>query len=191
MEPIRELKLLELLHDDPSIILLFKRKETTENMWKVAIENEPALFQYMKDPSEEMIYLALREDGANIRYLKEMGIEITPKMIYIALKNYPGAVFLLPKQYQTQSVKEFACSGDPTLIRDLELNKDFIDRLLRRDPALARFLKHPTEEQLCRALEVNSGMCAYIENFTPKMKEIIISKYPDLIPLIPRLRDNL
>ena len=180
-----------MLSEDPSLILMFKEKSITENMWKVAIENEPSLFQHVKNPSEQLILLALKEDGANIKYLKHMGIAITPQMIYCAVKNYPGAIFLLPPELRTRSVVEFACTEDPTLMRDVKLKKEFIDRRLRQDPTLVRFLKNPTEDQYCKALEVNPDMCAFIETFTPKMIDIILSKYPDIVQLIPRLQNAI
>ena len=191
MDPFRELKILKMLSEDPSLILMFKEKSITENMWKVAIENEPSLFQHVKNPSEQLILLALKEDGANIKYLKHMGIAITPQMIYCAVKNYPGAIFLLPPELRTRSVVEFACTEDPTLMRDVKLKKEFIDRRLRQDPTLVRFLKNPTEDQYCKALEVNPDMCAFIETFTPKMIDIILSKYPDIVQLIPRLQNAI
>ena len=191
LDAIREFKIMELLSDDPSMILMFKNKCITDNMWKIAIENEPSLFQYMTNPSEEMILLALREDGANIKYLPKMGITITPKMAYTALKNYPGAIYLLPIDLQTRNVKEFACTEDPTLMKEMDLKKEFVERQLRKDPLLVRFLKNPTGDQWCRALEASPNICAFIETFTPRMKEIMLRKYPEMIQMIPRLRDSL
>lgn len=191
MDAIREFKIMELLSDDPSMILMFKNKCITDNMWKIAIENEPSLFQYMTNPNEEMILLALREDGANIKYLPKMGITITPKMAYTALKSYHGAIYLLPLDLQTRNVKEFACTEDPTLMKEMDLKREFIERQLRKDPLLVRFLKNPTEDQWCRALEASPNICAFIETFTPRMKEIMLRKYPEMIQMIPRLRDSL
>lgn len=191
MDPIREIRFMELLRDDPSAILLIKEKYLNDRLWEVAIKNEPSLFQYMKNPSDSLIMLALREDGANIKYLLKMNIEITPERLHVALKNYPGAIFLIPKRYRTNGVKEFACMEDPTLMKDVELREEFIKRRLKQDPLLVRFLKNPTEDQLCDALEYSANICGYIETFTPRMKEIMLRKYPDMIQLIPRLRDNL
>ncbi len=187
MNPTREQKIFELLSEDPSAILMFKNKYTTENMWKICIENEPSLFQFMKNPSEEMILYALSEDGANIKYLKDMGIQLTPKMIYTAVKSYPGAIYMIPQELRTSRLREFACNEDPSLMKELTLKRDYIDKRLKTDPTLVRFLKNPTEDQLCNAIIADPNICAYIENFTPKVKQLIKELYPDIIPLIPRL----
>lgn len=190
MSPDREQKLLELLADDPSMILIFKNKYTTENMWKFCIENEPSLFQFMKNPSEEMILYALSEDGANIKYLKDMGIALTPKMIYTAVKSYPGAIYLIPPELRTSKLREFACTEDPSLMKELPLKKEFIDKRLKTDPTLVRFMKNPTEDQICNAIIADPNTCAYIEKFTPRIKELIKELYPEIIPLIPRLSEQ-
>lgn len=190
MNPIREQKILELLSDDPSMILIFKNKYTTDNMWKICIENEPSLFQFMKNPSEDMILYGLSEDGANIKYLKGMGISLTPKMIYTAVKSYPGAIYLIPQELRTSKLREFACNEDPSLMKELPLKREYIEKRLKDDPRLVRFLKNPTEDQLCRAIIADPNICAYVEKFTPKVKELIKELYPDIIPLIPRLSEQ-
>lgn len=187
MNPIRERRIMELLADDPSLILTFKNKYTTENMWKFCIQIEPSLFQFMKAPSEDMVVFALSEDGANIKYLKQMGIALTPKYIYTAVKSYPGAIFLIPQELRTNRLREFACNEDPSLMKELQLKRTYIDNKLKDDPRLVRFLNNPTEDQICQAIMADPNICAYIENFTPKVKGLIKELYPEIIPLIPRL----
>ena len=131
MDPNREQRLLEILADDPSMILIFKYKHTTDNMWKICIENEPSLFQFMKTPSEEMILFALSEDGANIKYLKEMGISLTPRMIYTAVKSYPGAIYMIPTELRTTKLREYACNEDPSLMKDLPLKREYVEKKLK------------------------------------------------------------
>ena len=191
MDVYQEQKLIELLTIYPSLIVTFKNKYITDNMWRVAIESEPALFKHMKNPSEEMILFALSEDGVNIKYLKEMGVAITPKMIYTAVKSYPGAIYLIPKELRTTKLKEFACIEDPSLMRDLQLRKEFINKRLQTDPRLIRYVKNPTEEQICNSLMSDRNTIIYITEYTPKIKEIIKEIYPDMIPLIPELSDEL
>lgn len=187
IDPMREQRFIEMLSVDPSAIICLKNKFITDNMWKVAIESEPSLFQYMKEPSEEMVLFALAEDGANIKYLEEMGVTMTPKMIYTAVKNYPGAIFLIPESQRSNRLKEFACSEDPTLMKDLDLKSHYVETRLKKDPSLVRFVNHPTEEQYLDAIREDPTICVYIDELTPKMKELIKELYPEIIPLIPRL----
>lgn len=190
MDPNREQKILEILADDPSMILIFRYKYTTDNMWKICIENEPSLFQFMKTPSEEMILYALSEDGANIKYLKEMGISLTPRMIYTAVKSYPGAIYLIPPELRTSKLREYACKEDPSLMKVLPLKREYVEKRLKEDPTLVRFLSNPTEDQLCRAIASDPNICAYVDKFTPRVKQLIKELYPEIIPLIPRLSEQ-
>ena len=191
IDPATESKIYEMLHSDPNVILMLKYKYTTDNMWKIAIEGEPSLFQHMKEPSEEMVLFALKEDGANIQYLDIMGIEMTPKMMYTAIHNYPGAIFMIPKELRTSHLREYACKEDPSLMKDMPLQQSFIKRQLKKDPSLVRFLSEPTEDQICNAIKSDPTICAYIKRFTPKIKHLIKSIYPDIIPLIPGLSDHI
>ena len=159
IDPVREQRLIEMISNDPSIVIIFKNKYITDNMWKVAIENEPSLFQYMKQPSEEMILFALSEDGANVKYLENMGVQMTPRMIYTAVKNYPGAIYLIPESYRSNRLKEFACTEDPSLMKELPLKAHYIEGRLRKDPTLVRFLPSPTEDQLCNAIRHDPNVC--------------------------------
>lgn len=190
MDPTREMRIYSILQSDPSFILLLKNKYLTDNMWKIAIENEPSLFQYMKDPSEEMILFALSEDGANIQYVERMGVKLTPKMMYTAVHNYPGAIHLIPKELRTANLREYACKEDPALMKELPLQPGFVRRQLHKDPTLVRFLSDPNEEQICRAIEADPNVCVYITKFTPKIRNLIRKLYPEIIPLIPRLSEE-
>lgn len=190
MDPAREMRIYSMLQTDPSFILIIKNKYLTENMWKIAIENEPSLFQYMEKPSEEMILFALKEDGANIQYIEKMGITLTPRMMYTAVHAYPGAIQLIPKERRTAKLREFACSEDPALMKELPLQPGFIRRQLHRDPTLVRFLNDPDEDQICKAIETDPNVCVYINKFTPKIRRLIKELYPEIIPLIPRLSEE-
>lgn len=191
MDPQREHRILELLTDDPSVILMFKPEVTTEEMWKMAIENEPSLFQYITEPSHEMILYALSQDGANLRYLQRLGIQLTPEYIFTAVESYPGAIFMIPETLWSTKLKEFACSKDTSLMKEIPLSRSYIESQLKKDPTLVRFLSNPTEAQLCAAIDANPSVCAYITDFTPSMIHLIQEKYPSLVSLIPRLREQI
>lgn len=188
MDRETEQKLIELISQDPTFILLIKNKYLTEQMWKLAIEAEPALFQHMKNPSEEMVLFALGEDGANIKYLQNMGITITPKFSFTAVHNFPGAIFLIPKEFRTMRLKEFACKLDNSLLREFRMRDRFVDKLLEKNPSAVRFLQNPTEDQLCEAIRHDPNICVYIEHITPRIANLINELYPEIASLIPSIR---
>lgn len=187
MDPARENRVYKMLQIDPSFILLLKNKYLTNEMWKISLQGEPSLFQFMKEPSEEMILFALSLDGANIQYFEQMQIPYTNKYIYAAVHSYPGAIKLLPKEIRTEEIREFACMEDPILMRELPLKPSFISKQLRKDPTLVRFVSDPDEEDICDAIEANPNVCVHIQKFTPKIKKLIWEKYPEFVSLIPAL----
>lgn len=192
MDPIRERTILKLLSDDPSCILLLRSKCTTDNMWKVVIQLEPSLFQYMKDPSDEMCLYALKEDGSNLQYVvKNPSVKLTSEMIYTAVNNYPAAIFDVPAEMRDNAIKEFAFDRDPTLIKNFtNVRKEYINRKIREDPSFIRFLNDPDEDLVCKAIENDPNYCVYVKKFTPRIKKLIETLYPDIIPLIPAFNER-
>ena len=192
MDPIRERTILKLLSDDPSCILLLRNKCTTDNMWKVVIQLEPSLFQYMKDPSNEMCLYALKEDGSNLQYVvKNPSVKLTSEMIYTAVNNYPAAIFDVPVEMRDNAIKEFAFDRDPTLIKNFtNVRKEYINRKIKEDPSFIRFLNDPNEDLVCKAIENDPNYCVYVKKFTPRIKKLIETLYPDIIPLIPAFNER-
>ena len=192
MDPIRERAIMKLLSDDPACILLLRSKCTTDNMWKIVIQLEPNLFQYMKDPSNEMCLYALREDGSNLQYVvKNPSVKLTPEMIYTAVNNYPAAIFDVPAEMRDNAIKEFAFDRDPTLIKNFKnIRKEYINKKIKEDPSFIRFLNDPDEDLVCKAIENDHNYCVYVKKFTPRIKKLIETLYPDIIPLIPRFNER-
>lgn len=192
MDPMRERAILKLLSDDPACILLLRSKCTTDNMWKVVIQLEPSLFQYMKDPSNEMCLFALKEDGSNLQYVvKNSSVKLTPEMIYTAVNNYPAAIFDVPVEMRDNAIKEFAFDRDPTLMKNFKnVRKEYINRKIKEDPSFIRFLDDPDEDLVCKAIENDPNYCVYVKKFTPRIKKLIETLYPDIIPLIPNFNER-
>ena len=161
-------------------------------MWKIVIQLEPNLFQYMKDPSNEMCLYALREDGSNLQYVvKNPSVKLTPEMIYTAVNNYPAAIFDVPAEMRDNAIKEFAFDRDPTLIKNFKnIRKEYINKKIKEDPSFIRFLNDPDEDLVCKAIENDPNYCVYVKKFTPRIKKLIETLYPDIIPLIPRFNER-
>ncbi len=192
MDPMRERAILKLLSDDPTCILLLRNKCTTDNMWKVVIQLEPSLFQYMNNPSNEMCLFALKEDGSNLQYVvKNPDVKLTSEMLYTAVKSYPAAIFDVPVEMRDNAIKEFAFDQDPTLIKNFtNIRKEYIQRKIKDDPSFIRFLNDPDEDLVCKAIENDPNYCVYVKRFTPRIKKLIETLYPDIIPLIPGFNER-
>lgn len=187
MELYPNRKLLQLIAQDPSNILLVKDSLITPQMWRYAIEQDPALFQYIRNPSPDICEFAVSESGENLKWVRESNPEaITSEMCYRAIDSYPLAILYVPSELCDYAMKEYAIDLDPTLIQAFtDLRPGYIQEKLRADPSFCRFLKNPTEDMEYRAVENDANYCAYVRHFTPRIKGLIRTLYPEIIPLLP------
>jgi len=188
----REQKILSLLNDDPSLILLLKSKYTTDAMWRMCIQKEPELFRFMKNPTPEMCEFAVGEDGNNLKYIiQNRDIKLTSAMIWTAVKTYPAAIFLVPSNLQTEPLKECAFDQDPSLMAFFpRIRHSYLKRKLSENPGLVRYLPHATEDMWCEAILEDPNICTYVKEFTPKIKQTIQDHYPSLVPLLPAMNSG-
>ena len=135
---------------------------------------------------------ALKEDGSNLQYVvKNPSVKLTPEMIYTAVNNYPAAIFDVPAEMRDNAIKEFAFDRDPTLMKNFtNIRKEYINRKIKEDPSFIRFLNDPDEDLVCKAIENDPNYCVYVKKFTPRIKKLIETLYPDIIPLIPGFNER-
>ena len=186
----RERKLMSLLDDDPSLILLLKNKYATNRMWEICIEKEPQLFRYKRNPSKELCILALQEDGNNLKYIvNNPEINLSAEMIWTAIKSYPPAIFYLPRALQTDALKECAFDRDPSLMNSFtRIRTAYLERRLQQQPSLIRYVQNASEDMWISAIEKDPNVCPYVKKFTPRIRQLIQEKYPTYAMLLPALK---
>lgn len=183
-------KLLALIIDDPSTILLLKNRYITDDLWQFAITQEPSLFEDVKDPSVEICITALEADGANLKILKKKHrhIPITRKMAYAAVSNCPDAIKDVPKELIDNGLMELAFDGKPSLMLDFtKIRPAYITKTLRENPSYIKYVKHINENLVCDAMLENPNIALYFDVLTPKMKSLIETNYPEMVQFIPQL----
>lgn len=185
-------KLLNLLIDNPSFILLLKNKYIDDDVWKFCIEREPSLFKYMKTPSVEMCEFAVSNDGYNLKYIKNKFkyIPITKKMAYLAIHNSARALFYVPKDIIDIGLMELAFDSDPSLMKEFDFNQlryEYVRRTLIDNPSYIKYINNPAEELIISAIKKEPNVCVYFENISPRVREVIDELYPDLLSLYPHL----
>lgn len=182
-----------LLDDDPSMILLLKNSAITDDMWRFCIQRDTSLFQEMKHPSEKLCLFALSEDGRNLEYIvnKFTDIKLTNKMIWTAITSQPSAINLVPKKLLTNQMKEYAYKLDPSLMSgDDEIRSEFLFELIGERPSYIKYIKHPSDKLLTYALERDPNVIVYITEFTPYLRELIQTQYPEFASLVPPLKNQ-
>ena len=170
------------------MILLLKNKYITDDVWEFCIEREPSLFKYMENPSLQVCYFALDQDGHNLKYIKNKftEIKINRKMAYIAIRNCPKAIFYVPKTLLDDELKELAFEQDPTLMESFDnVRPEFVEGLLLRNPSYIKFIKNPDEALVCKLLKDYPNIIVYFSTITNRMRETLEMYHPEILNLIP------
>ncbi len=186
-------KVLNLLVDNPSAILLFKNKYIDDDIWRFCIEREPAIFKHMKSPNEEMCEFALSIDGHNLKYIRKKftDIKITRKMAYIAISNCPKAIMYVPEEILDEGLKEKAFSSDPSILQNFDfkdLRYDYIKKLINENPAFIKYINNPPDDLIIEAIKKDSNICVYFDKLSPRVITVINEINPDLLLLYNNMR---
>ena len=179
-------RLLKILVEDPTMILVLKNKYITDDLWKFCIEREPSLFKEMKEPSEEMCEFALQVDGSNLKYIRKKFkyIKITKKMAYIAISTCPKAILYVPEKILDDGLKEIAFDKDPSLMKEFKnIRPEFINKKVRENPSNIKFINNPNEDIVCEALIAEPNVCVYFEKLSSKMIGVLKHHHPNFLEL--------
>ena len=168
----------ELISERPEAILVIKKKYIDDDDWEAAVEKNPKLLAEWDDPYYASCYTAVEADGRAI-------LDCPPDMIDYrllerAILTTPSVAILLPRNYLTLEIRELAVDHDPTLIGSIEnLPIDYIKGKLKYNPSLIRYIKNPSDELKCYAIEQNPNVALYFPKLSKAMRKVIDEKYPD------------
>ena len=168
----------ELISERPEAILVIKKKYIDDDDWESAIEKNPRLLAEWDDTNYDSSYAAVEADGRAI-------LDCPPDMIDYrllerAILTTPSVAILLPRNYLTLEIRELAVDHDPTLIGSIEnLPIDYIKGKLKYNPSLIRYIKDPSDELKCYAIEQNPNVALYFPKLSKAMRKVIDEKYPD------------
>lgn len=188
-EVIKE-RLLKVLVEDPTMILVIKNKYITDELWRFCIEREPSLFTEMKDPDEGMCEFALQVDGSNLKYIRKKfsHIKITTRMAYIAIMSCPKAILYVPEKILDEGLKEMAFDKDPTLMKEFKyVRPEYVTKKMLENPANIKYINNPDEDMICNAIIAEPNICVYFEKLTPRMRTTLIEYHPQFLDLYQNL----
>ena len=172
-------KVYNMVAENPRDILLFKDQYITDDLWIFAIRLDPSLFRMVKRPSIKVCYAGIESDGMNLKHVKDVGYEITPKMALTAVKSTPAAIFLVPKNMTTDDLIELACDKDPSLMKEFKLKDSYINRKIKENPSVLQYID-ATEDQQLLAIKLSPYSCTYIKNPSPKVKQTLYEISPEI-----------
>lgn len=170
----------QTVYDDPWKILLFKQKFLSDDLWMIAIDQEPDIFKYVKNPSSNLCYYALEANGRNLEYVPED--KINSKMVAIASRtNRKGAKPYIPKKFLDKNDQDFYVDFD----KNTRSHNDVMIDKVRRKPNSIKEMNNPPEELVCEAIKADPNIYLYFREHTPAMKNVIEEYYPQLTSLFP------
>jgi len=192
-EDVIKQRLLRMLVDDPTMILVLKNKYINDDLWKFCIEREPSLFKEMKDPDEEMCLFAINVDGYNLRYIRKKftKIKITNKMAYMAISNCPKSILFVPDNILDDGLKEMAFNKDPSLMKEFkDIRKEFIKKKVQENPSNIKYINSPDDELVCEAIKAEPNICVYFSKLTPTMYDTLKTHHPQFLELYSNIFSN-
>lgn len=175
--------LFDMLYDNPEMVVYLKNRYQTDRVWKFCIDRESTLFSQMENPSIEMCEFALDVDGENIIPLvtKFTDVKLTKRMIWIALRTFPGAILHVPRIMIDEDMLNSAFDKQPELLSAFpSLSYEYLLRRIKDHPGDVIWLENPRDELVCMALEKNPYLCVHFTSLTPLMINIIRAQNPEL-----------
>lgn len=185
-------KIISMIMENPSNILVIKDRYITEDLWMYCIREEPSLFKNIKHPSPQIYYLAVHEDGMNIKYLKKKGIRITPDLVNIAVRSTPASILYVPRVFLNNELKEFAFDRDPSLMYHFrhDIRESYIENKLKDFPSTIQYIWYPKDEWIKIALTADPNTVAYIPYLSEGIKNFFKENYPNDFALIENRENN-
>ena len=97
-------RIMEVIKQCPSMILTFKSRYITDDMWEYAIAMEPRLFAECKELTYNLATTALMMDGMNLASIDPIKFteEQYRKLCRLAVEQNPKAIVAVPKEFRTE-----------------------------------------------------------------------------------------
>ena len=179
----------ECLVDHPEYIRIIKSKYITDDLIESVMRVEPEIFQYVKNPTQRVINAALDIDGGNLKYLSEEKIASLPITSFeMAIESNPkDAIKYIPEGMLDERTKLSIFVEEPEAIRDrdIHIDEELLVPLIIENPSLIKYVRDPSENLKCIAIQWDINVALYYETLTDSMMDLIDKywpKYRDQLP---------
>jgi hypothetical protein len=177
----------EVLKTDPRMILTFKSKLVTDEMWEYAIAMDSSLFTACKRKTFRIASIALAVDGlhlGNIDPINYSGDQFA-KLCQIAVEQNPKAIVLVPKEFRNDKLLAYAYSRDPELLlSEKKLTTNMVMSIIDHSPSLIQYVVNPTDDMIIHALEKDPRVIVYFQHISPRVREIFEENYPQYASML-------
>jgi hypothetical protein len=186
---------VDMIANNPEIIPLLKGKYTTDDVLEDALDLNPDIFKFIKEPSDRIIYKALDIDGSNIRYISKEKIKSIPEELLInAIENVdetlPTPDIDFSEMSEETRIDLFMQDPVKTIQYGIDVPEYFILKELQEYPNMIKYIKNPSNKMKCVALSSEPNIALYFDKLTDEMMDIIDEKYPHLKDTLPTYTRN-
>ena len=188
---------VDLIANNPEIIPLLKNKYTTDDVLEDALDMNPDIFKFIKDPSNRIIAKALDMDGANIQYIDKERLKTIPEELLLSAiesVDEPDASLDIDFDDISEESRIDMFVQDPVkaIQCGITVPDYFMLKEIQKSPNLIRYIKNPTNKMKCVALDLEPNVAVYFDSLTDEMMDIIDTKYPHIkeLPTYTRKGDT-
>jgi len=152
-----------------------------DNIIKKAIRWKPELFKTLKDPSEDIQFYAVSQNGLELRHIKEP----SNRVIEAAIERDGDAIQFVKNPTMKQKI--MAVESSETAIKYIKNPSERIQlAAVDSDPDAFEFIDNPSERVILKAIEGNGAIIKQINNPTIKMMKTAIYDDADNITFIKK-----
>lgn len=180
-------KMEDIIRDDPRMILLFRSKLITDDMWEYAVAMEPSLFRECKKKTYRISVAAMTADGLNLGEIDPINFtgEQYKKLCEIAVSQNPKAIALVPKEFRTNEMQSYAFATDPELLLSKKkLTADMVEAIIDHNPSLIQYVDSPTDSMMIRALKKDPRVIVYFPIISDDVRAFYEENYPQYAAML-------
>lgn len=180
-------KMSDIIRDDPSMILTFRSKYVTDDMWEYAIIQDPTLFKECKTKSYRVCVAAVTVDGFNLEYIDPVDFNGSQykKLCNVAVRQNPKCIVLVPKGFRTDELLAYAYAQDPELIlSEKKLTDSMVMSIIDHNPSLIQYVANPTDDMIIHALQKDPRTIVYFPIISDKVRQFYEENYPQYAAMV-------
>jgi hypothetical protein len=175
---------VNLIANNPEFMQLMKSKYLTDDILEDALDLNPDIFRYIKEPSMRIVLKALDIYGPNIQYIDDAIVDQIPEEVLInvldSIDNSLNININFSGICEESRIDLFMNDPVKALSYGIQVPDYFILQELERQPNLIKLIKNPSNKMKCVALDNDPNVALYFDSLTDEMMDIIDAKYPHL-----------
>lgn len=180
-------KMEDIIRDDPRMILAFRSKLITDEMWEYAVAMEPSLFRECKKKTYRIAVAAMTADGFNLGEIDPINFtgDQYKKLCEIAVSQNPKAISLVPKEFRSNEMQSYAFATDPELLLSKKkLTADMVEAIIDHNPSLIQYVDSPTDSMMIRALKKDPRVIVYFPIISDDVRAFYEENYPQYAAML-------